>query len=45
MTSKLNKACQQYNTKELCDLFDHSHDSHYYQSQDKTVSESTKAII
>ena len=40
MISKLNKVC---NTKELCDLFDHSSSSYYYQSRDKTVSESTKA--
>jgi hypothetical protein len=45
MISKLSKACQQYNTKEPCDLFDHSRSSYYYQSRNKTVSESTKAII
>jgi len=37
----LLQACQQYNTKELCDLFDHARSSYYYQSRDK----STKAII
>jgi hypothetical protein len=42
---KLSRACQQYNTKELCDLFDHSRSSYYYQSKDKIVVESTKAII
>ena len=45
MISKLSKACQQYNTKELCDLFNHARNSYYYQSKDKTVNESTKAII
>ena len=45
MITKLSKACQQYNTKELCDLFDHARSSYYYQSKDKPMTDSTKSII
>ena len=37
MITKLNKACQQYNVQELCDLFDHARSSYYYQSRDKPM--------
>ena len=45
MITKLDKACQQYNVQELCDLFDHARSSYYYQSRDKPMDSDTKAII
>ncbi len=41
----MNKACQQYNTKELCELFNHVRSSYYYQAQDKSMNDGTKVII
>ena len=45
MIVKPSKACQQYNVQELCDLFDHARSSYYYQSKDKSMTDSTKSII
>jgi hypothetical protein len=45
MITKLSEACQQYNVQELCDLFDHARSSYYYQSKDKSITDSTKSII
>lgn len=45
MITKMNKACQQHNTKGLCDLFNHARSSYYYQSKDKPIDSETKSII
>lgn len=45
MITKMNKACQQYNTKELCDLFKQSRSSYYYQIKEKPLNDNTNVMV
>ncbi len=45
MIAKMNKACRQYNTKELCQLLKLPRSSYYYQIKDKPASANTSAMI
>ena len=45
MIAKMNKACKQYNTKELCQLLKLPRSSYYYQVKDKPVNDNTSSMI
>ncbi|SMN00356.1 Mobile element protein [uncultured Candidatus Thioglobus sp.] len=45
MITKMNKACKQYNTKELCQLLKLPRSSYYYQTKDKPISNNIHAMI
>ena len=45
MITKMNKACKQYNTKELCQLLKLPRSSYYYQVKDKPVNDNTSSMI
>jgi hypothetical protein len=45
MITKLSEACQQYNIQELCDLFDHTRSSYYYQCKDKPMTDQQKQLL
>ncbi|SMM97753.1 Mobile element protein [uncultured Candidatus Thioglobus sp.] len=45
MITKMNKACKQYNTKELCQLLKLPRSSYYYQIKDKPISNNIHAMI
>ena len=45
MIAKMNKAPEQYKTKELCQLLKLPRSSYYYQIKDKPVNDNTHAMI
>ncbi|CAB5506027.1 hypothetical protein [Bathymodiolus thermophilus thioautotrophic gill symbiont] len=45
MITKINKACKQYNTKELCKLLKLPRSSYYYQVKDKPVNDNINSMI
>ncbi len=45
MIVKMNKACKQYNTKELCESLKLPRSSYYYQIKDKPISNNINAMI
>jgi hypothetical protein len=45
MIAKMNKAPEQYKTKELCQLLKLPRSSYYYQIKDKPANDNTHAMI
>ena len=45
MITKMNKACKQYKTKELCQLLKLPRSSYYYQIKDSLVDDNTSTMI
>ncbi|CAC9645960.1 hypothetical protein [uncultured Gammaproteobacteria bacterium] len=45
MIAKMNRACKQYKTKELCQLLKLPRSSYYYQVKDKSLNDNINAMI